>query len=394
VNATLARFAIVASGLLLAGRIVQVNAVYYDDAGQPRLPAVADAPGAPRPDAQVLREILAENPAHAAALLMLAREHEKASRWDDARRAYRAAVAIAPLDREGLGAAAGFFLARGEIAEGLALLDRLVANYPDTRDRVFPALAGILANPAHAAAWNAVVARNPAWLGSFISYTCQRSPDVSPLLPLFLGRAAAGRATTPEASCLVERLRAAGRFEDAYQLWLNTLPRERLSDVGYVFNGNFEYHPSGIAYDWMIDERPEREVGHVADLGPAAGAVAKRALRVTYNGKRQQGNAATQALMLAPGRYELAGFGRAHALTVGRGVQWTVRCIEAGRPRAPIGASERFTGSSEWRRFTFEIEVAPGCAGQVLQLEPVGADEGPAFVGGAVWFDDLVLRRR
>jgi hypothetical protein len=212
-------------------------------------------------------------------------------------------------------------------------------------------------------------------------------------VPLFLKRVAAGRATAPETACLVDSLRAAGRVEEAYQVWLNTLPRERLGDVGFVFNGNFEYLPSGIGFDWTLAKQPEREVGHVADIVQASGAVGKRALRVAYNGKRQTGNAAAQQLALAPGRYEMGGFGRPHQMSVGRGVQWVVRCSAAGKPRASIGASERFTGSSEWRRFIFEVDVPAGCRGQVLQLEPVGADEGPAFLGGTVWFDDLLLRR-
>jgi hypothetical protein len=395
VNLTLARFGVVALGLILAWRIVQVNAVLYDDSGRPRLPtAPAAAPGSGAPEREMLLGVLRENPAQAAALLMLAREHEKESRGDEARRAYQLAYQLAPLDREVLGAAAAFYLRRGEVAAALLVLDRLVENFPETRERAFPVLAEVLGSRQHAQAWNAVVARAPEWLGPFIVATCRRAADPSLLVPLFLKRVVAGKAAPAETACLVDGLRAAGRFEEAYQVWLNTLPRERLADVGYVFNGNFEYHPSGVGFDWMLPKQPEREVGHVTDLAPASGAVGKRALRASYNGKRQSGSAAAQYLALAPGRYVLGGFARPHAMTVGRGVQWTLRCVNGGKPRAAIAASERFTGSSEWRRFVFDIEVPADCRGQVLQLEPAGADDGPAFVGGTVWFDDLLLRRR
>lgn len=391
---TLARFGVVAIALLLAWRIVHVNAVLYDDTGRPRLPAPAATLGPGASELDLLRGVLRENPSQAGALLMIARAEEQVSDWDAARRAYQTAYRLAPLDREVLAAAAGFFLRRGEVADALVLLDRLVEKFPDARAGAFPALAEVLAAPQYAQAWNAIAARNPEWLGAFIVATCRRSADPSPLVRLFVARAAAGKAAPAETACVVDRLRGANRFEEAYQVWLNTLPRERLADVGYVFNGNFEYAPSGVGFDWILPRQPEREVGHVADLVPAAGAVGRRALRVSYNGKRQSGNAAAQYLTLPAGRYELGGFGRPSAMTVGRGVRWALRCVSGAKPQAPIAASERFVGSSEWRRFVFDIDVPAGCAGQVLQLEPVGADDGPAFVGGTVWFDDLMLRRR
>jgi hypothetical protein len=40
------------------------------------------------------------------------------------------------------------------------------------------------------------------------------------------------------------------------------------------------------------------------------------------------------------------------------------------------------------------VTVPESCRAQVLQLEAVGIDEGPAYVSGTAWFDDLLLRRR
>src|SRR5258705_10159233 len=94
----------------------------------------------------------------------------------------------------------------------------------------------------------------------------------------------------------------------------------------------------------------------------------------------------------APGRFELGGLGRSDGMRAGRGVQWTMRCVKEGLAGATIASSERFTGSSEWRPFTVEVTVAPACRGQILQLEPVGVEESPAYLTGAAWFDDLALR--
>lgn len=395
-NASLARLGIVALALLLAWRIVHVNAVLYDDSGRPRLPvALAGGLSAAPPDREILRGMLRENPANAEALLMLGRVDEREANPIQARRAYQVAYELAPLDREVLLASAGFFLRQGEVADALIVLDRLVENFHDARERAFPVLANVLASRQYARAWDAIVARGPEWVGAFILQGCaRRDLDPALLVPMFLKRVAAGTVSAGETGCLVNRLRAADRWDEAYQVWLNTLPRERLADVGFVFNGSFEHSPSGVGFDWLLARQPEREVGHAADIAQGAGAIGKRALRVSYNGKRQTGTPAAQYLVLPPGRYELGGFGRPSGMTAGRGVQWTLRCVSEGKPGARIAESERFTGSSEWRRFIFDVTVPETCRGQILQLEPVGASEGPAFVGGTVWFDDLLLRRR
>jgi hypothetical protein len=84
---------------------------------------------------------------------------------------------------------------------------------------------------------------------------------------------------------------------------------------------------------------------------------------------------------------------KTEGMRVGRGIRWTVRCVAAGKPQEAIAASHRFTGSSDWERFAFEVEVPRSCQGQVLQLEPVD-ETGAVYLGGVSWFDDLVLRRR
>ena len=122
-------------------------------------------------------------------------------------------------------------------------------------------------------------------------------------------------------------------------------------------------------------------------------ASSKRALRVSYNGKRQVVPAIGQLMVLPPGRYQLAGRGRVDSLNSVRGVQWTIRCAAA--ENAPLlAASERFLGSSEWRGFAVEVVIPAGCPGQVLQLEPVGMNEGTTFLSGTAWFDDLGIARQ
>jgi hypothetical protein len=202
-------------------------------------------------------------------------------------------------------------------------------------------------------------------------------------------RVSARLAGKEELRCGIEALRRAGHWDVAYQLWLNALPRERLGDVGNVFNGSFELAPSGLAFDWLVDPR---SVAHQADFPTGSGRVGSRALRVAWNGKRNAGPAIQQYLLLRPGRYELSGLARLEGLQSVRGVNWVVRC--GGEPRAPaLGNSRGFMGAAEWEAFKFDFEVPARCTGQSLQLEPVGLHEGATFVTGRAWFDELRIAR-
>ena len=253
-HALATRFAIAALSLVLLWRIVQVNAVFYEEDGRPRLPVVGGSAILP-PTAAAEREALAaalrDNPAQVAALLGLAREYERAPDPSLAGPLYETALLLAPLDRDVLYASAAFALRSGHREQAIALLARLVDHYSEFRDRVFPVLAASLASGQDAAAWQALFAQDASWLGGFVVATCRRGTDPVLLAPIVAKRTALGRTTQEETSCLVDRLRAANRWSQAYQVWLNSLPRERLAEVGLVFNGAFEYMPANAGFDWV-----------------------------------------------------------------------------------------------------------------------------------------------
>lgn len=384
------RLAFLAAGLLLLWRILEVNLVHYDPSGRPRLGSAGTGASLERSsEIQALRDALDDNPAESAALLMLARDSEARGDTDGASRAYRAALEIAPYDRDGLLLAAAHFLRHDEPL-GVEVLARLATQYPETRDRVFAALASLLVSGTQREAVSRLLSRKPAWFGAFVLDACARGVDPAVLAPWL----AAGGGARPETDCAVDRLRSAGRWEAAYQLWLNSLPREQLRHVGFVFNGGFEREPAGAGFDWVLQQRPEREAGHAASVLQTLGAADKRALRVIYNGNRQVGSPVEQYLALAPGQYTLSGMVRHDGIKALRGVHWTVRCVRDGKPQGVIAASERFLGSSEWRRFTAELRVAESCDGQLLRLEPVAEEGTVAFVSGTAWFDELRIERR
>lgn len=392
-NAALTRAGMVVVSLVIVWRVLQVNMILYDEAGRPRLPTQDVSPAGAPADRDFLKGVLHENPAQVDALLYLAREDERSGDLAGSRRAYQAAFELAPMDREVLTAGADFHLRQGDAAQGLVLLDRLADAYPESRERAFGAIARLLIRHQEAETFRRIQVRKPSWMGAFIVSSCTQGIDAAHLVPLLLERVAQGRAGGEEAGCVIDKLRDSDRWQQAYQVWLNTLPRERLGQVGHVFNGSFEYAASGLGFDWRPTRSRERDSGHAVDMPYAVGVNGVRALRVSYTGKRQSGIPIAQYLVLTPGRYELSGLARPQSITAGRGVQWTVRCMKGGKAGSPLATSERFIGSSEWRRFGFELAVPRDCPGQVLQLEALASGEGASYLAGVAWFDDLVLRR-
>lgn len=384
--AAIARVAFAALALAILWRVLHVNAFVYADVNRPVWRVPAEGPAR----LPALRAALDANPADARALVQYGVESDREGDAATAKRAYSAAVEIAPIDRAALRAAALLDLREGRIADAVKGFDRLVAIYPDTREMVFPLFARGLGQPEARAALEALAGGRASWMGAFVAFAC-RDRDVDPMLAAaVLGRrAAAGLAHRDEVGCMTERLRRAGRWDAAYQLWLNSLPRERLADVGFVFNGGFEHAPSGVGFDWIAEASPAQGVEYLV----AGGATGRRALRVTWSGKRVGGPAVRQFLALEPGRYELSGSARLEALQSVRGIQWALRCAGAAAAAPPLGVSPRFLGSGDWQRFAFPVDVPTRCAGQVLQLEPVGLHEGTTYVTGKAWFDDLRLAR-
>ena len=384
------------AALALLWRVIVVNGLLYDISGRPHLPTAAVSSATVAADetsaADTLAAVVKANPAEVAALLVWAGEVREQSPAA-AERAYRAAVELAPADRDVLNAAAAFFLARGSAPEAVGYLERLADLFPETREHAFPLLAGYFFSAEGATAWNDVVRRNPAWVAPFIVASCERGLDPSVLAALLVKRIGASAATDAEIACVVDRLRVSGRWTEAYQLWLNSLSRAQLADVGFVYNGGFESAPLSTGFDWTLQARPERETGYAAEIVRLPVSSGRHSLRVAYNGKRQAGVPVSQYLAAPAGNYELTGMVRIERMTLGRGVHWTVRCVAEGRNGAVIAESERFIGSTEWQRFVFEVAIPEDCPGEILQLEPVGPEGSVAFAGGTVWFDDVVLRR-
>ena len=223
------RFVIAVVALVLLWRAITVNALLYGEDGRPRA-REAEASIAPGADPQrgLLEATLRDVPANAAAYLTLAQDYATNGDALRARRAYAAAYAVAPFDRDVLVASAGDLLRAGEVAEALPLLATAVGNYADTREAAFPVMIASLASAREAAAWDAIVAADPPWLGDFIVQSCGAAADPAALLPLFMKRVARHTAGARETGCITRR---------AQSYLLGSLSDDVLTEVAFRLKG-------------------------------------------------------------------------------------------------------------------------------------------------------------
>lgn len=301
---------------------------------------------------------------------------------------FQRAARLAPRDAPTAAFLADWHLGRGEFADALVHLDRLLRAYPEALPELQPAfLALAQALPAHAALVDTLAA-SPPWRTAAL-LPVLRAPDtnVDALAGLMDGlRRAPGGLAPAELDAWVERLGRDGRWGTAYLVWVSQLAPEQLAVLGNVFNGGFELAPGPGGFDWRIG----RVAGARIDRLATPGATGGHALRVAFEDRRVPFAHVRQRLALAPGRYQLVLRAKPEHLRSERGLVWTVACAN-GRALAD---TPPLTGHGEWRELSARFEVpAEGCGGQWLTLRLPARIPAEQRIGGRAWFDDVAIRR-
>ena len=252
-----------------------------------------------------------------------------------------------------------------------------------------PLLAEMAEKPDASAAILAAVARAPPWRARFLGGVLGAVTDARTPLRFLLAMKEAGTPPTiyelrSYLDFLVER-----KFYDlAYYTWLQFLPRDQLGTVGLLFNGNFEIHPTGLPFDWVLPSEGSATVAIVR----RADRPSDRALFIELGHGRVDVGRISQLLRLQPGRHRVTG--NVMGDVVGRrGVRWRVACLD--QPSRLIAESEMIIGRIEaWTAFSFFVIVPEiGCRAQDIRLELDARTPSERLISGSIWFDDLSIRR-
>jgi tetratricopeptide (TPR) repeat protein len=336
-----------------------------------------------------LDEAVRSNPADGRSYALIAQIREGAGDIPGAEAAMRAASDAAPRRTDVQEEAAAFWIRRGNVEQALQHFDVALAFPGEARTRLFPVLLNIADAEPLRPAFGPLLARPVRWWPEFFALAARNAARIDTLRALYAMQADGPNELTPEAlRAYLQRLQEEGLWLESYFAWLNSLGRGPLGTIGNLFNGSFELPISNLGFDWIVGSTPQVQITVASTYGATGG----KALRVAFAGPRVRYRHLRQYLLLGPGAYTVQGRARPDGLQATYGLQWAVYCLDA---QEPLGTSERFVGSDQWRRFSFTFTVPErDCPVQMMQLELAGRVALDFEAKGAVWFDDLSVERR
>jgi hypothetical protein len=263
------------------------------------------------------------------------------------------------------------------IPEVLRRIDVLLRGQSvQVKDRLISALAPVLTSAAYRPAFVAVLEMGPTWRSPVLEKLAESANDLAGLDRLYASlRTIRNPLTAEELEPFLNRLVKEGRLDDAYNAWTQSLPLERLSNLGYLYNARFQYTITNLPFDWVF--------------APVEGALARaevengrRILDVDFFGFRVAFQHVSHLLTLSPGSYRFSGQERSQNLQNERGLWWRLACD--GGTNATLGSTDLVSGETPWREFRVDFEVPKdNCPYQKLVLElPARAVLETEIIGG------------
>ena len=287
-----------------------------------------------------------------------------------------------------------FWLMRRSVEEkdyksAIDYADVLLRTNPELAPEVVPVLGYVAQYPAGVDLLENVLASNPPWRAQFFALFPRSVTDArTPLALLAALRKAARPPTVDEVGSYVDFLVGRKLFGLAYYTWLQFLPPEELRNAGLLYNGGFESTPSGLPFDWQI----EQGSGVTVDIVSRSDKDGGHALLVDFQYGRVDYHSVTELIMLSPGSYQFSGDYRG-TLEGPRGLKWRIVCADVNSTL--IGESAMIMGMAPtWRKvgFTFTIP-ATGCRAQSIRLDLDARMASEELVSGSMLFDDLKISR-
>jgi tetratricopeptide (TPR) repeat protein len=332
----------------------------------------------------MLREALRVNPLAPRLVTALALVEDSRARGERARALMRAAGDAFVRDEA---AQAWLFedsLKAGDYAAAVRRLDHALRVAPGRVDATLRGLLPFVGVEPAAAPLAEVLAQAPPWREQALILFARRA-DVGFLWSLHQKlKASAAPAEPEELRAYLERLVEERMFEDAYAVWAETLPADRLARAGPLYNSRFQYPVTNTPFDWTITEAPGRVTRVVGEPG-------RRRLQVDFFGGRVPYRDVRHMMMLSPGDYRFVGLERAMNLRTERGLKWRIVCAMDGET---LGETGLLAGEVAWRPFVVEFTVPEGCIAQTLQLELAARVALEQVVSGGAAYGGLVVEPR
>jgi len=181
------------------------------------------------------------------------------------------------------------------------------------------------------------------------------------------------------------------RYEAAAQAWANYLGDRGhgFLQSNYLYNGDFEAEPSGVQFDWTMEDLND-DVKVTIDPGVAH--TGSHSLRIQFGGKANVNfDRISQKAFVKPGRYRFSAFVRAAGVTTDQGIAFH---IFDGESSAHLDVrTEQVTGTADWKNIEKIVTVPPGTRLLTIQVIRPASWRFDSFIAGTAWIDTVSLSR-
>ena len=277
-------------------------------------------------------------------------------------------------------------IARGDYPNALPYLDAMLRmDFEAQKRRLLPMLVAFTNNPLAFKSLTTFLATSPPWRTWFLSELSARLSNQARLVELYTAlNETENPPTKKELRPYLDRLIKSGNFEQAYQIWRETLQPEQRENSTYPFNRDFEIAIDGAPFNWNLDAPRGAHV----EIVTSDDSGRKRALLVEFSGGRIDFASVKQLMMLPSGNFTFRGKVKTKELRTSRGLWWHIFCANAST--ITLAHTELVSGTAPWTDFAVKFEVpATDCKAQWLRLE-LPARIGSEFsIEGQVWYQDL-----
>lgn len=265
--------------------------------------------------------------------------------------------------------------------------DALLRTRPSLMSYVAPTLEKMAENKDSNALVKRLLYDNPPWRAQFFGVLLASISDARTPLDLLLSlKDGPSPASPAELQPFLAFLIQHKLYDLAYYTWLQFLPPAQLTNAGLLFNGSFEFAPSGFPFDWTITSG----AGMSIEIVPTNEKPGEHALLIEFGHGRVDYRSIAQMTMLTSGSYLF--YGKYKGDLVGpRGLKWRIHCADA--EGQAIGESEMIIGvMPSWKEVRFHFTVPESdCRAQYVRLDLDARMASERLVAGAVWLDELQI---
>lgn len=293
---------------------------------------------------------------------------------------------LAPRDADVQLALGYFWIQRGLPLPAIKHWGAALEATPSLSATLFPIMQGIADVPELRNDIAQAVSGASKWWENFFIYTLKNAKNEDTIKAFYAARG--DKVEHMARQAYLDHLVAKGMSTDAYFVWLNGLQSGELSALGNIYDGGFEYTVSDEGFGWRILKSSAFKV----TTEPTYGNKGAKALHVSFQDSVAASLLTYQYLLLDAGSYAFRGKSRADGLSAGKGVLWSIRCVNL-TGSVELAKSGYFTGSDIWQGFSIDFEVPrESCPMQQLRVEVEGSpnDDFSAYNGSA-WFDELEI---